>query len=171
LKKVLRDYIILFFVALIIIALDQWTKSLVRQYLDYSQIWLPEEINWLFPFFHVVHWYNKGAAFGLFQNGSMVFTVLAIVISALIIYYYPRLAEKDGVMRIALGLQLGGAIGNLIDRLLFGHVTDFIAMGDFPVFNIADASITIGVIIIIIDLWFKENKKEESQKLEQIQNE
>ena len=170
-KKVLRDYIILFFVALIIIALDQWTKSLVRQYLDYSQIWLPEEINWLFPFFHVVHWYNKGAAFGLFQNGSMVFTVLAIVISALIIYYYPRLAEKDGVMRIALGLQLGGAIGNLIDRLLFGHVTDFIAMGDFPVFNIADASITIGVIIIIIDLWFKENKKEENQKLEQIENE
>jgi len=178
LKKLFRDYAILFFIALIIIALDQWTKTLIRTNLDYSQIWLPQGWEWLYPYFHIVHWYNKGAAFGLFQNGSMVFTILAIVISVLIIYYYPRLAEQDKVLRIALGMQLGGAIGNLIDRILFGHVTDFIAVGDFPVFNVADASITIGVFIIIVDLWFKEQEgskeiKEqgENKEIERLQDE
>jgi signal peptidase II len=67
-------------------------------------------------------------------------------------------------MRIALAMQMGGAIGNLIDRLRFGPVTDFIAVGAFPVFNIADASITVGVAILLLYLWILERKEKASER-------
>lgn len=166
-KQKIRDYAILIITGLIIVILDQYTKNLVRQYLDYSQIWYPFGWEWLYPHVYVVHWYNKGAAFGMFQDGSMVFTILAIIISILIIVYFPRIAKEDWPLRLALGLQLGGAVGNLIDRITVGHVTDFIAVEEFPVFNIADASITMGVVVLIIGMWINEKEKEKAAGLEQ----
>jgi signal peptidase II len=103
-----------------------------------------------------VHWYNRGAAFGMFQEGSMVFTVLAFIIIAAILYYYPQVSGADWPLRLAMSMQLGGALGNLIDRLTIGHVTDFISVGTFPVFNIADSSITVGVIALLLGVWWQE---------------
>ena len=154
-KNYLRDYGFLLGMAGIVILLDQWTKALVRNMLPVGGTWMPWE--WLRPYARIVHWYNSGAAFGLFQNGAIVFTVLAIVVAGLILYYFPRTSPQDWSLRLAMGLQLGGALGNLIDRLTRdGQVTDFISLGAFPVFNVADASITVGVIVLVLGAWLKE---------------
>ncbi len=164
-KRYIRDYAMLVGIALVIILLDQWTKTLVRQNLEFAEMWIPLGMEWLYPYAYVVHWYNTGAAFGIFQNGSMVFTVLAIIVSILIVIYYPKLANEDWSLRLALGLQLGGAIGNLIDRITIGHVTDFMAVGSFPVFNVADASITVGVGVLLLGMWRSEKEKEKAAAL------
>ena len=119
------------------------------------------------PYARLVHWSNTGAAFGMFQNGSLVFTLLAFVVIALIIYYYPQVESEDWVLRLALSLQLGGAAGNLISRLTMdGKVTDFLSVGTFPVFNVADSSITIGVMILLLGMWAKERSLKKVGELE-----
>jgi len=95
----------------------------------------------------------------------MVFTILAFIVSAAIIYYYPQVSSQDWPLRLAMSMQLGGAIGNLIDRLTIGHVTDFISVGTFPVFNIADSSISVGCVVLLLGVWWQERnaKKEKMQ--------
>ena len=100
----------------------------------------------------------------MFQELGAVFAVLAVIVSGAIIYYYPKVSPDDWAIRIALGLQLGGALGNLIDRLTMNFVvTDFISIGNFAVFNIADASITIGVILLIFTMWFRERENSSTE--------
>ena len=153
-KRRLQDYLVLLLISGSVIGLDQWTKSLVRASLELGEIWSPWA--WLTPYARIVHWYNTGSAFGMFQGASMVFTVLAFIISGAIIFYYPRVPREEWALRLALSLQLAGALGNLIDRLTVGHVTDFISVGNFPVFNIADSSITIGVGVLLISMFIQE---------------
>ncbi len=161
-KKVFHNYWGIFIIAGMIIVLDQWTKWLVRTNIPAGQSWLPDSLLWLSPYARIVHWYNRGAAFGIFQEGSMVFTVLAFIVSAAIIYYYPQVSRQDWPLRLAMSMQLGGAIGNLIDRLTIGHVTDFISVGTFPVFNIADSSISVGCVVLLLGVWWQErNSKKE----------
>jgi signal peptidase II len=77
-----------------------------------------------------------------------------------IIYYFPRVPANDWTLRIAMGLQLGGALGNLYDRIFnVGEVTDFISVGNFPVFNVADASISVGVLVLLLGIWLQDRKK------------
>lgn len=154
-----KDYLLLFGVAGISVALDQWTKGLVRANIEFGGQWLPEWLSWLSPYARIVYWHNSGAAFGIFQNGNLVFTVLAFVVIGAIIYYFPQVENDDWTLKLAMGLQLGGAAGNLIDRLLIGKVTDFISVGVFPVFNIADASITVGVLVLLLGVWLKERQE------------
>ena len=158
-KQKVKDYLILAGVAGIVIALDQWTKWLVRENIEFGAQWLPESLVWLSPYARIVHWYNSGAAFGMFQNGNLVFTILAFIVIGAIIYYYPQVEAEDWTLKLAMGLQLAGAAGNLIDRLLVGKVTDFISIGVFPVFNVADSSITVGVIVLLLGVWVKEQKE------------
>jgi signal peptidase II len=150
-----RNYILLVLLAGAVLILDQTTKELVRTQLALGEIWMPIEV--LRPYMHIVHWTNTGAAFGMFQRGGMVFTVLAIVVSAAIIWYYRDSHTATWLVRIALGLQLGGALGNLTDRLLHGtEVTDFIWFGFFPaVFNVADGAISLGVALLMLDMLFE----------------
>ncbi len=155
-KKNLKSYLVLFPIAAGIVALDQWTKLLIRNTLEIGEIWSPWE--WLTRYARVVHWKNTGVAFGMFQNNNLLFAILVSVIALVIIFYYPQLTEGDWFLRIALSMQLGGAVGNLIDRLTVGHVTDFISVGNFAVFNVADASVTVGVGIMILGLWVEEKK-------------
>jgi signal peptidase II len=147
-----RNYALLAFLAGLILALDQITKELVRTRLAFGEIWMPWKA--LEPYFHIVHWTNTGAAFGIFQQGHLIFTILAIVVSAAIIYYYRNSDTASWPVRIALGLQLGGALGNLADRLLHqGSVTDFLWFSFFPaVSNIADLSISLGVALLLLDI-------------------
>ncbi len=152
-----RDYLVLLGLAGVVVAADQWTKYLVRSRLELGEVWVPWE--WLAPLARVVHWSNTGAAFGLFQSGGLLFTMVAIVVSAAILYYYPRVPASQKPLRLALALQLGGAIGNLIDRLALGSVTDFISVGSFPVFNVADASISVGVAVLVATMWVEERHR------------
>ncbi len=154
-KSTLRDYIILLSGAGLILFLDQYTKTLVRTHLAIGQQWAPWD--WLLPYARIVHWTNRGAAFGIFQNGSLFFTLLAFVVALLILVYYPHIPHHEWGLRTALMLQLGGATGNLADRLIQGHVTDFISVGNFAVFNVADASIFIGAVILVFTYWWQES--------------
>ena len=158
-KKIIRIYGILALIASTIIILDQWTKGLVRDNLPFGAVWFP--VSRLAPFVRIVHWENTGAAFGLFQGWGVLFAVMAVVVTVFIVVYYPQIPQEENLMRIALAMQLGGALGNLIDRIRFGPVTDFIAIGGFPVFNVADASITVGVGVLILALWLSERKEKQ----------
>jgi len=154
--KQIKNYAALFAVAGIIIALDQWTKSIVRV-LPIGTIWVPSGLEWLSPYARIVNWYNTGAAFGSFTGYGWVFTILAFVVVGLIIYYYPQVDDQDWWLKLAMGMQMGGALGNVIDRLTRNwQVTDFISVGNFAVFNVADASISVGVVVLLIGAWFKE---------------
>jgi signal peptidase II len=159
LNQKVKDYLVLIGVAGVVISLDQWTKWLVRENIEFGAQWLPDGFEWLSPYARIVHWYNSGAAFGMFQNGNLVFTILAILVVIAILYYYPQVEAEDWTLKLAMGLQLAGAAGNLIDRLMVGKVTDFVSVGSFPVFNVADASITVGVIVLLLGVWFKEHQE------------
>lgn len=155
-KQTLKDYLGLGLMAGVIVALDQWTKSLVEANIPFGGFWSPWP--WLTHYARIVHWKNTGAAFGILQDFGGVFTILAIIVSIAILYYFPQVPRQDRIMRLAMGLQLGGALGNLVDRLTQGYVTDFISLGNFAVFNIADASISSGVAVLIIGIWLKDRQ-------------
>jgi len=165
LKKYFRDYLFLFIVGGIIVALDQWTKGLVETNLALGEAWAPWD--WLRPYARIVHWRNTGAAFGLGQNLSIVFTILSIIVSVAIIIYFPQIPQKDWPLRVALGFQFGGALGNLVDRLTLGYVTDFISVGKFAVFNVADSSVSIGAAVLIIGMWIMERQQKAANAEEQ----
>ncbi len=159
LKDHAMDYLILFLIAGIIIGFDQWTKALVRANIPLGTEWLPGWLSWLMPYARIRHWYNSGAAFGIFQNGNLVFTTLAIIVILLELYYYPRTERNDWWLRAAMALQFAGAGGNLVDRLYFKQVTDFISVGNFAMFNVADASISVGVVVLLLGVWLKERSE------------
>jgi signal peptidase II len=162
LKEFFRKTRWMFLVAIVIDTLDQFTKHLVRTNLAVGQTWTPWP--WLTPYARVIHWSNTGVAFGMFQGKNLIFVILAALVAAAIIYYYPSIPEKDKVVRFALAMMLGGAIGNLIDRILIGQVTDFISVGNFAVFNVADGCITVGVGILLIGVWLQEKHEKEQKK-------
>lgn len=154
-------YLQLILPAALIVALDQWTKWLVSTRIPFSGSWSPWP--WLEPYARIVHWTNTGAAFGMFQNFNLVFTVLAILVSLFILYYYPRIERQDWLIRLALILQLAGALGNLIDRLRQGYVTDFISVGTFAVFNVADSCISVGVVVLMLGMYLREKREKRAE--------
>jgi signal peptidase II len=141
---------------------------MVRTLIPLGQSWSPW--SWLEPYVRIVHWQNTGAAFGMFQRFGMVFTVLAFIVSIGILYYYPQVPRKDWAMRLAMAMMLGGAVGNLIDRLAQGTVTDFVSVGTFAVFNVADACISVGTLILILALWNSERKQKKLAETSQLQS-
>jgi signal peptidase II len=163
LKKILKTYGMMAIIATLLIALDQYTKYLIRTNLEFGQIWMPWK--WFEPYARIIHINNTGAAFGLFKGANSIFMVLAVIVSLVIIYYYPSISRKDWVIRIALSMQLAGALGNLIDRVIFGRVTDFISVGTFAVWNVADASITVGVAVLLIGMWIQERREKKLKVL------
>lgn len=168
-KKLLRTYSLLIVVAVVIISLDQYTKYLVRQNLDlWTETWVPWD--WMLPYARIVHVPNTGVAFGMFQGSGDIFSIVAIIVALIIIFYFPRVPLSDWSLRLAMSLQLSGALGNLIDRLTIGHVTDFVSVGNFPVWNIADASITIGVVVLILGVWITEIEEKKKKRTNQESN-
>ncbi len=131
-----------------LVLLDQYTKHLVRSNLAINESWSPWP--WLTPYARILHIQNTGAAFGLFKEAGLFFTIVAVIVSLVIIVYAQKLPPGNWGMRVALGMQLGGAIGNLVDRLVFGPVTDFVSVANFAIFNVADASISLGVALLAI---------------------
>lgn len=156
-RRLLGDYLQLIPAATLIVVFDQWTKRMVDENLALGEAWAPWD--WLLPYARLVHWSNTGSAFGMFQNLGTVFAILAVVVALFIIIYYPRIERQDWLVRLALILQLGGAVGNLVDRIRQGYVTDFISIGNFAVFNIADACISVGVVVLVIGMYVKDNRQ------------
>ncbi len=163
-KNLVKKYGSIFAIAAVIVILDQWTKWLVRTNIASGAAWLPDSLQWLMPYARIVHWYNTGAAFGMFKDASMILTILAFVVIGAILFYYPQVEEDDWLLRLALSLQLGGALGNLVDRLTVGHVTDFISVGNFPVFNVADSCITVGAILLFLSVWLREREEKKVER-------
>lgn len=157
--------LIFFVVAASVIIVDHLTKLLIENRLTINQTWAP--FPTLANYFRITHVSNTGAAFGLFPQGSLVFTVIAVLVGAVIIVYNYRLPAGHLLLRLALGLQLGGALGNLVDRLRLGHVTDFLDFGPWPVFNVADMAIVAGVIVLGYLMIQEEREMRRAEKAKQ----
>lgn len=148
---------LLILVAGIVIALDQYSKSLVEAALELYTYWAP--FPGLEHIFRITHISNTGVAFGLFQNGNTIFTILAIIVSIAIVIYNARLEGGHKLLRLALGLQMGGALGNMIDRIRLGYVTDFMDFGPWPVWNFADLAIVSGTILLVLIMFHEERQE------------
>ena len=136
--------------AAFIIAFDQITKVILRESLARG------DREWLAEFFAFSHIANDGGAFGFFGGQNTVLAVSAVVAIAVVAIYYFFPPMDHWLVRSGLALILGGAVGNLLDRLYQGHVTDFIDFIHFPAFNVADAAINVGVAAIVISLLFSD---------------
>lgn len=131
--------------AAFIIALDQITKTIVRTFMERGESW--PDADWILKLRYVT---NSGAAFGILQDQTTFLIVMAFI-GIIAIYLYYRFPPFDHwIVPAAIGLMLGGAAGNLIDRIIHGRVTDFIDPERFPAFNVADSAINVGIAAIII---------------------
>ena len=142
-----------FSIAIVIFIADQITKVLARLYLTQSVPLIPNVL-------HLTLVYNEGAAFGILQNQRLFFIIISLAVLAYICRAWKRFGKR---FTWPLGLLIGGLLGNLVDRLLFGPVTDFIDFRIWPVFNIADSSITISAVWLAILLWKQDSKKSASK--------
>lgn len=150
-RTTIMHWLFLILVVALAIGVDQASKAYVVAHLDLHESWMP--IDALEPVFRFTHIHNTGAAFGMFPGGGTVFFVIALIVSVVIVYYYRKLPRQVWLARLALGLQLGGAISNnLIDRVRLGYVVDFFNVTHWPVFNVADSCIVIGVALLAFEL-------------------
>jgi len=136
-------------VAGFVLVADQITKSLAERYLA---LFPEQSMSVVGDFARLTYVSNRGAAFGILQDRTVFFVVVGVVVVGGILASYRYFPLTSGSLNLALGLQLGGAVGNLIDRLRFGYVVDFIDVAIWPVFNLADSAIVIGVGILAFHL-------------------
>jgi len=142
------------FLALAVAALDQVSKAYMMANLA------PGASVPVIPgIFHFTYVLNPGAAFGILEHQTGFFVVVAFLLFAAMVYFYPRIPPGYGLLRLGIGLQVGGAAGNVIDRLKTGYVGDFFDFRVWPVFNVADIAIVGGVALIVYSLLFPPGKK------------
>nr|WP_249660138.1 signal peptidase II [Lysinibacillus fusiformis] len=149
--------------AAFVVLLDQWTKWLIVKNMEYG-----ERIAVLDPWFGILSHRNRGAAWGMLEGQMWLFSIVTVAVICAIVYFYYKEAKGKPIFQVGLMLLLGGAIGNFIDRIFRGEVVDFVDVlipiikYDFPIFNVADAALTIAVVILMIGL-IMEDKKEKKQ--------
>ncbi|MBD1371343.1 signal peptidase II [Hazenella sp. IB182357] len=141
-------------IAVVVLILDQWSKWWIVKDMELSQ-----SIPVIDGFFYITSHRNRGAAFGILQNQQWFFILITCIVLAVIVVYLWKLKNDQKWLSFAFSLVLGGAIGNLIDRIRTGEVVDFLHFQfgtyHFPIFNIADSAIVVGVsILIVITLFF-----------------
>ena len=153
-------------VAVLVIAIDQLSKYLVAASLPIGGVWSP--LPGAFPVFQIVHATNTGVTFGLFKDLGLISVGIAIVVTGVIILYSRRLQNDQKLTCVALGLMLGGAIGNVIDRIRLGYVIDFIDVGigttRWYTSNVADIAIVSGVILLGLATLLDERKHRRSKR-------
>jgi signal peptidase II len=151
-------------VSVLVIVLDQWSKQVVLGALAYA-----ERVTVIPGYFDWVHVYNTGAAFSFLADGAgwqrWLFTLIAVVVSAVLVIWMKRLRPAETWLAVSLALVLGGALGNLYDRIALGHVVDFIlvhwqSQHYFPAFNVADSAITVGAIMLALDMFMSKKSGE-----------
>ena len=143
-------------VAVLVFVLDRVTKIAVE-----TNLAVGRSVDVIGEWVRISHVTNSGAAFGLLPERTTFLSILSVVAVFAIVYYYRRLAADSLLVSATLGMQLGGAIGNLVDRVGQGYVVDFVDVGipggvRFWSFNVADSSIVVGIIAVTVLLWWKE---------------
>ena len=150
----------IFVISIIAFALDQVIKAIIGTIMTVNQT-----IPIIRDFFHITHFHNYGAAWGLFPNRQL-FIIIATILALALIYRYMHSFKPNVRNNIAFGLLTGGILGNLLDRILHGYVIDFIDIYifkyDFPIFNVGDICIVCGVILLIIAIIKGEDKLEKN---------
>jgi signal peptidase II len=158
-----RKYWVLLIICFWILFVDQWTKHAIQQ-----RLVLYQKVEVIHGFFNLVHVRNTGGAFGIFGGergglGSLLFVVVSLVAIGSILFLFIRLKEDEKRLSLSLSLVLSGAIGNLIDRLRYGEVVDFLdfylASFHWPAFNIADSAICLGIGLMALELLIRDRKK------------
>ncbi len=140
---------LLLIVAAAVVGLDQLSKYIVSNTMETGQ-----SIAVIRNFLYITYLRNPGAAFGMLPYRTVFFIIVTILVIGFIIYYYRTLPPGFSLLRFGLALQLGGALGNLVDRLRGTYVIDFIDVTIFPpIFNLADTAIVIGIILFLIGFW------------------
>ncbi|WP_285754324.1 signal peptidase II [Parageobacillus sp. G301] len=154
--------VIYYIIALAVIAIDQWTKWLVVKYMQ-----LGESISIIPNVLYITSHRNRGAAWGILQGQFWLFYLITVIVVIGLVVYIQRLPRGERLFGIALGLMLGGAIGNFIDRVFRKEVVDFIhtyiGTYSFPVFNIADSALCIGVALVFIKTFFAGKTEKENR--------
>ena len=144
-------------VAVAVFALDRVTKAWVSE-----NIPLGTARPVVGDYVRIVHAQNTGAAFGLLPERTTLLSVLSVVAVPAIVYYYRQIASASWLVSATLGMQLGGAFGNLLDRVTQGYVVDFVDVGvgevRFWAFNVADSSIVVGIFVVTFALWYEERR-------------
>ncbi|GAA3718512.1 signal peptidase II [Salinicoccus jeotgali] len=139
-------------IGLAVLAIDQLTKYFVVTGMQEG-----ESVPVLGKYFMLTSHRNSGAAWGMFQGQMLFFYLVTLLVLGILIYVYVKEAKGNTLLQLALTLLLAGALGNFIDRILFQEVVDFIdvliVFYDFPIFNIADSALTIGVILMILEFF------------------
>jgi signal peptidase II len=160
--------VIVLVVAVLVIVIDQLVKQVVSTALPLGGAWSP--LTGPNPFFQIVHVANTGVAFGMFKDLGIVFIIVPLVISGIIILYARRLRPDQLFMAFALGLTLGGALGNVIDRIRIGYVIDYFDIGVGSLrnaSNFADWSIVLGVILLAVATLLDERKQKKAEPSEE----
>ena len=144
-------------VAVLVFAIDRVTKAWVSE-----NIPLGTARPVVGDYVRIVHAQTSGAAFGLLPERTTLLSVLSVVAVLAIVYYYRQIASNSSLVSATLGMQLGGAFGNLLDRVTQGYVVDFVDVGigdiRFWAFNVADSSIVVGIILVTLALWYEERR-------------
>ena len=148
-------------VGIIVLAIDQLTKFLVA-----TQMSLGESIPVIGEYLKITSHRNSGAAWGMFEGPMLFFYIITVAVLVFLIYFYKTEAKNNLLMQVGITFLMAGALGNFIDRLLFQEVVDFVDVliinYDFPIFNVADSALTVGVIILLIEVFITgrgKNKK------------
>jgi|SRR3989344_296123 len=145
-----HNFYVAIFICLLILLLDRISKNMILKLNEGTSIPIIKNI------FHITFIYNTGAGFGVFQNASIFLTIFSVVILIGAIYYFFK--TKGMTLRIMISVLIAGIVGNLTDRMLYGKVIDFVDLRIWPVFNIADVAITLGILSIIVYLWINDKK-------------
>lgn len=143
-------------IGIFVFFIDQLVKHLVLANMHFG-----ESIPIIPGIFHITFVLNPGAAFGMLEHQRWIFVAVAMLVVALVLLFYRKLQQESLATRIGAGLLLGGAIGNVVDRIQSGLVVDFLDFRIWPVFNIADIAICGGAAMIILDMWQRRNEDEE----------
>lgn len=134
---------------IIVIILDQLTKYIVSKYMQVSQ-----SIPLIKNILHITYIQNTGAGFGILKGWNTILIFVSLIIVGIILFYFDRIIKEEQI-HIPIALILGGAIGNIIDRIFLGYVIDFIDFRIWPAFNVADSCVTIGALWLIFYFWKK----------------
>jgi signal peptidase II len=160
-----RKYWVLLIFCFGVLLLDQWTKYLIVQ-----KLLLYQKVEVIQGFFNIIHVRNTGGAFGIFGGekgglGSILFVVVSLIAIGSIVFLFIKLVEAEKTLALSFSLVLSGAIGNLIDRLRYGEVIDFLdfhlSSTHWPAFNVADSAICIGIGLMALELLIRDHRKKE----------
>jgi signal peptidase II len=153
--------VLLFATAAVIFTADQASKGLVA-----TGVGLNERISIVGDLVQLWNVRNSGAAFSLFQGGTLLFLAVTVLAFGMIVYFHRTFRGRNPWLQVLLGVILGGTAGNLVDRVRYGYVTDFISVGigniRWPTFNVADSSIVVGIGLLVAYLFLTDRRRQEA---------